>query len=68
MVDGDRASDVTVMQDRSNLRPVVGRGELVDLEQPRPERRKIADENIAHWAAETLTYKRAVGSSSDVGA
>lgn len=60
VVDGDPASDVTVLQDRSRLHAVVTRGSLVDLEQPWPERRPIAGEKVGNWAAQILTYERAI--------
>ena len=65
VVDGDPAHDVTVLQDRSRLRAVVSRGALVDLGQPWPERRAIAGEKVGNWAAEILTYERAVGVGSE---
>lgn len=61
VVDGDPASDVTILQDRSALRVVVSRGELVDLTAPWPERRRIPGEKVGNWAAELLTYERAKG-------
>jgi hypothetical protein len=38
---------------------------LVDLEQPWPERRSIAGEKVGNWAAEILTYERAVAVLGD---
>ncbi len=61
VVDGDPASDVTILQDRGALRAVVSRGEPVDLTAPWPERRRIAGEKVGNWAAESLTYERAKG-------
>ena len=61
VVDGDPASDVTILQDKSKLRAVISRGESVDLTLPWPARRKIAGEKVGNWAAETLTYERALG-------
>ena len=60
VVDGDPSNDVTVLQQRSLLHAVVSRGVRVDLDQPWPERRLIAGEKVGNWAAETLTYERAV--------
>jgi len=60
VVEGDVANDVTVLQDRSNLRAVICRGEAVDLGRPWPDRRKIAGEKIGNWAEEILTYERAL--------
>ena len=65
VVDGDPASDVTVLQERSRLRAVVSRGVLVDLEQPWPERRAIPGEQVGNWAVEILTYERAVASAGE---
>ena len=61
VVDGDPARDVTVLQDRTNLRAVISRGEPVDLTQPWPSRSRLAGEKVANWAAEILTYDRAHG-------
>lgn len=61
VVGGDPAEDVTVLQDRSNLRAVISRGHLVDLSVPWPERRRIPGEKVASWTGEVLTYERAVG-------
>jgi len=43
------------------LRAVISRGEPIDLEQSWPDRRTIAGEKVGNWAAEVLTYERAVG-------
>ncbi len=61
VVAGDPSSDVTILQDRSNLRAVISRGVPVDLTQPWPERRRIPGEKVGNWAAESLTYERAMG-------
>ena len=61
VVDGDVARDVTVLQDRSNLRAVISKGVPVDLSAPWPERSKIAGEKIGNWATDILTYERATG-------
>ena len=59
VVAGQPDRDVTVLQDRRNLRAVVSRGRLVDLAAPWPERRRIAGEKVGNWAAEILTAERA---------
>ena len=59
VVDGSPETDVTVLQERSNLHSVISRGEQVDLTQPWPTRGKIAGEKVGNWAAEILTYERA---------
>lgn len=64
VVDGDPASDVTVLQDRSRLHAVISRGSMVDLEQPWPERRSIAGETVSNWAAEILTYERSIAAAA----
>jgi imidazolonepropionase-like amidohydrolase len=61
VVDGDPSRDVTILQHRDALRAVVSRGELVELDRPWPERRRIPGEKVGNWAAETLTYERAIG-------
>ena len=61
VVEGDVNADITLLQDRSNLRAVVSRGAPVDLRVPWPERRRVAGEKVANWAGDILTYERAVG-------
>lgn len=61
VVDGAPERDVRALQDRRNLRAVVSRGVPVDLAQPWPERRRIPGEEVANWAAETLTWDIAQG-------
>lgn len=61
VVDGDVARDVTLVQDRRNLRAVISRGGLVDLDVPWPTRARIPGEKVGNWAAEILTYERAHG-------
>ena len=61
VVDGNPATDVTVLQDRRNLKAVISRGQQVDLSTPWPERRSIPGEKVSNWAGEILTYGRAVG-------
>jgi imidazolonepropionase-like amidohydrolase len=63
VVAGDPSKDVTILQDRSNLRAVISRGAPVDLTQPWPQRRRIPGEKVGNWAAESLTYERAVGAA-----
>jgi imidazolonepropionase-like amidohydrolase len=61
VVDGNPATDVTVLQDRTNLRAVISRGRPIDLDTPWPSRRSIPGEKVANWAGQILTYERAVG-------
>jgi imidazolonepropionase-like amidohydrolase len=63
VVEGDPASDVTVLQDRSNLRAVISRGRSVDLAEPWPERGRLPGEKVSNWADELLTYDRATRAS-----
>ena len=56
VVDGDPATDVGVLGDRRNLRHVVSRGRLVDLDRPWPERRPLPGEKVGVWSARPLTW------------
>lgn len=67
VVDADPSRDVTVLQDRRNLRSVISRGAPVDLARPWPERRGIPGEKVGNWAAEILTYDRAMGRDGEGG-
>lgn len=67
VVDADPSRDVTVLQDRRNLRAVICRGEPVDLGRPWPDRRRIPGEKVGNWAAEILTYDRAMGLEQEEG-
>ncbi|MEM7092410.1 MAG: amidohydrolase family protein [Actinomycetota bacterium] len=58
VVDGDVAADVRRLQDRSNLRAVISRGDPVDLDQPWPSRARTRGEKVATWADEILTWDR----------
>ena len=55
VVDGDPAADVGSSRTAAGCAPVVSRGEPVDLDEPWPQRRPIAGERVAAWAAESLT-------------
>ncbi|MDH3302412.1 MAG: amidohydrolase family protein [Acidimicrobiia bacterium] len=59
VIEGNPAADVTILQDRSNLKAVISRGQPIDLTTPWPDRRAIAGEKVANWAAQILTYDRA---------
>jgi imidazolonepropionase-like amidohydrolase len=63
VVDGDPAADIRILQDRSRLRAVISRGRSVDLSAPWPERARVPGEKVGNWAAEVLTYDRALGDS-----
>ncbi len=56
VVDGDPSTDVTVLGDRSNLRHVISRGRLVELDRPWPTRRPLPGEKVGQWAADLLTW------------
>jgi imidazolonepropionase-like amidohydrolase len=60
VVAGDPSLDVRILQDRSRLHAVISRGRPVDLQAPWPERGRIAGEKVGNWAAEVLTYERAL--------
>ena len=55
VVDGNPATDITVLAHRSNLRHVISRGQPVDLNRPWPTRSPISGEKVANWAAQILT-------------
>ncbi|CAB4553357.1 MAG: amidohydrolase family protein [Actinobacteria bacterium] len=60
VVDGDPLADIRILQDKSRLKAVVSRGRSVELSGPWPERRPVAGEKVGNWAAELLTYDRAM--------
>lgn len=60
VVDGDPLADIRILQDKSKLKEVIARGRRVDLDAPWPERARIAGEKVGNWAAEVLTYDRAM--------
>jgi imidazolonepropionase-like amidohydrolase len=60
VVDGDPSADVRILQDRSRLRAVISRGRAVDLAAPWPQRGRVPGEKVGNWAAEILTYERAL--------
>ena len=58
VVDGDPSVDITVLQDRRNLRHVFCRGVDVDL-TPIPARQALPGERSMAWTAEPLTWSLA---------
>jgi len=56
VIEGDPATDVTVLGDRSRLRHVYSRGRAVDLDRPWPERRPLPGEKVGSWSAHPLTW------------
>ena len=56
VVDGDPATDVTVLGDRRRLRHVLSRGRAVDLDRPWPERAPLRGEHVGMWSAQPLTW------------
>jgi imidazolonepropionase-like amidohydrolase len=67
VVDGDPSRDVTILQDRSNLRHVIARGRQVDLDRPWPTRRPIPGSKVGNWATEVLTYEHSKAAISPAG-
>ncbi len=61
VVDGDVATDVSLLGDRRHLRHVFSRGRAVDLRRPWPERRPLPGEKVANWSARPLTWDLAHG-------
>jgi cytosine/adenosine deaminase-related metal-dependent hydrolase len=61
VVDGDPATDVSVLGDRTRLRHVISRGRPVDLSAPWPERGPIPGERVRNWATTPLTRSVAFG-------
>ncbi len=56
VIDGDPATDIAVLGDRSRLRHVFSRGVAVDLDRPWPERRALAGEHVGSWSTRPLTW------------
>ena len=56
VVDGDPATDITVLGNRSRLRHVFSRGAAVDLDRPWPERRPLPGEKVGSWSTRPLTW------------
>ena len=56
VVDGDPATDIAVLGDRSRLRHVYSRGSAVDLDRPWPERRPLVGEKVGSWSTRPLTW------------
>jgi len=56
VVDGDPATDIAVLGDRSRLRHVYSRGAAVHLDRPWPERRPLAGEKVGTWSTRPLTW------------
>ena len=55
VVDGDPLRDIKVLQDRTKIRHVVSRGEVVDTTTPLPERKIYPGEQVRFLAACPLT-------------
>ncbi len=56
VIDGDPATDIAVLGDRSRLRHVYSRGAAIDLDRPWPERRPLAGEKVGSWSTRPLTW------------
>ena len=68
VVDGDPATDVTVLGDRRRLRHVFSRGRPVDLDRPWPERAPLPGEKVGLWSARPLTWDLVHDPSTEPGA
>jgi imidazolonepropionase-like amidohydrolase len=58
VVEGDPATDVSVLGDKRRLRHVVSRGRSIDLARPWPERAALPQESVGRWSQELLTWDR----------
>ncbi len=58
VVDGDPATDVTVLGDKRRLRHVFSRGRAVALDRPWPTRAPLPMEKVGNWSTELLTWDR----------
>jgi len=56
VVDGDPATDVTVLGDKRRFRHLFHRGRGVDLSRPWPERRSLGTEHVVPWSTVPLTW------------
>ncbi len=56
VIDGDPATNIAVLGDRSRLRHVYSRGAAVDLDRPWPERRLLPGEKVGSWSTRPLTW------------
>ncbi len=56
VIDGDPATDVTVLGDRSRLKSVISRGIQVDLDRPWPHKEPLAGSRVGSWASDSLTW------------
>ncbi|MCB1002692.1 MAG: amidohydrolase family protein, partial [Acidimicrobiales bacterium] len=56
VVDGDPATDVSVLGDKRRLRHVFSRGRAVDLDRPWPTRAPLPGEKVGTWSTELLTW------------
>ena len=59
VVDGDVASDIKILNDKSRLDEVISRGVRVDLNSPWPVHRSIPGWKVGNWAGEILTWEKA---------
>jgi imidazolonepropionase-like amidohydrolase len=66
VVDGDPATDVRILGDRTRLREVISRGARVDLTRPWPERRFRPGEKVGEFASQTLTRELTQELSPDI--
>ena len=61
VIDGDPTSDITILNDKSQLVEVISRGKRVDLSRPWPDHSPISGWKVGNWAEEILTWDRAYG-------
>jgi len=61
VVDGDPSKDVRILQDKTNIKAVVSRGQNIDITSELPRRSRIPGEKVSSWAGEVLTYDIAMG-------
>ncbi|MGA0359925.1 MAG: amidohydrolase family protein, partial [Ilumatobacteraceae bacterium] len=61
VVDGDPSKDVRILQDKTNIKAVVSRGQNIDITSELPRRSRIQGEKVSSWAGEVLTYDIAMG-------
>ena len=59
VVDGDVASDIKILNDKSRLDEVISRGVRVDLNSPWPVHGSIPGWKVGNWAGEILTWEKA---------
>jgi imidazolonepropionase-like amidohydrolase len=59
VVNGNPATDVSVLSDRTKIEHVFSRGVAVDLDRPWPQRSQLQGEQVGKWSEQLLTQERA---------